>query len=164
MSMDLDIILGKIREVEKTASKSSVTRKGENAKKEVISSLQNLSRKIEKSSTDGLCLLVSKALSDFFTTLNVFLNDVNTKYDIDYEDFMDSLPEGDDQLIKRATFSCVCCPFPFFDFSTSTSTFTPVYFFLFQYVIISPRLKTVFGLLFPNIIIFTDFSLINLWH
>lgn len=96
MSMDLDIILGKIREVEKTASKSSVTRKGENAKKEVIGSLQNLFRKIEKSSTDGLCLLVSEALSDFFTTLNVFLKDVNTKYDIDYEDFMDSLPEGDD--------------------------------------------------------------------
>lgn len=96
MSMDTDIILKKIREIEKTTSQSSVTRKSEKAQKEFINSLENLSKEIQVVSIDGLCLSISKALSDFFTTFDIFLKDVNTKHDIDYKDYMDSLPKSDD--------------------------------------------------------------------
>ena len=92
----MDIVQKKIREIVKTTSQASVTRKGEKAQKEFISSLENLSKKMQESSTDGICPLVSIAIDDTLTKLNVFLKDVNAKHDIDYEDYMDSLPEGDD--------------------------------------------------------------------
>ena len=97
MTIDQDIILRKIGEIEVIASKSSVTRKGETAQKKFIDSSHYLSKQIEKSSPDGLCLLISEALSEYLTALKVLLEDINIKHDRDYEDFMDSLPEGDDE-------------------------------------------------------------------
>ncbi len=96
VSTDKRITLQKIKEIKEAVSQGSISQKGKENQEELISSLEGLSRLILNAHQNDLSPSIIKNLIIVFSSLSIFLKDVNTKHDKDYEDWMDSLPEGDD--------------------------------------------------------------------
>lgn len=98
LSANTLVIIDKLKQIKEAAKSSFVTKDGQKAKQQFIDSLGKLSKQIEQRGIDGLNQSVSNALLDFLMRFNNFLKDVNSKSRCLYEDFMNSIPDDDNQL------------------------------------------------------------------